>query len=81
MVISIDRSQNIFDKEEISELINAWVYQRDCGNWSQLKETFWPEGTISVSWFEGRFEQFIHLSKKMSEKGNQTRLTSRWVMS
>jgi hypothetical protein len=70
---SIGTSGNASDREAISELINAWVYHRDRGNWDQLRDTFWPEGTISVSWFDGQFEQFIDSSKEMSEKGNPTK--------
>ena len=73
MMESIDRSGDVSDRGTISELINAWVYYRDHGNWDQLRETFWPEGTISMSWFDGQFEQFIDSSKQMSEKGNPTK--------
>lgn len=70
---SLGTSENVSDRDAISELIKAWVYHRDRGNWDQLKDTFWPEGKISVSWFDGQFEQFIDSSKEMSEKGNQAK--------
>ena len=73
MGASIRTSGNISDREAISELINGWIYHRDRGNWDQLRDTFWPEGTISLSWFDGQFEQFINSSKKMAEKGNPTK--------
>jgi hypothetical protein len=69
----IGSSGNVSDREAISELINAWVYHRNRGNWDQLKDTFWPEGTISLSWFDGPFEQFVDSSKEMAEKGSSTK--------
>jgi hypothetical protein len=70
---SIAKSENASDKEAISELIYAWVYHRNRGNWDELRDTFWPEGTISISWFDGHFEQFVASLKEMSEKGNPTK--------
>jgi hypothetical protein len=66
-------SGNVSDREAISELINAWVYHRDRGNWDQLRDTFWPEGTISLSWFDGPFEQFVDSSKELAEKGSPSK--------
>ena len=67
---TIGSSGNVSDREAISELINAWVYHRDRGNWDELRDTFWPEGTISLSWFDGPFEQFVDSSKELAEKGS-----------
>ena len=66
-------SGNVSDGEAISELINAWVYHRDRGNWDQLRNTFWPEGTISFSWFDGPFEKYVDSSKELAEKGGQAK--------
>jgi len=73
MTESTDTSENVSDREAISELINSWVYHRDHGNWDQLRATFWPEGTISFSWFDGPFEQFVDASKEMAEKGSKVK--------
>ena len=70
---SVGTSGNVSDRETISELINAWIYHRDRGNWDQLRDTFWPEGTISLSWFDGPFEQFVDAIKEMAEKGIQAK--------
>ncbi len=69
----IGASGNISDRVAISELINVWAYHRDRGNWDQLRDTFWPEGTISLSWFDGPFEQFVDSSREMAEKGSQAK--------
>jgi len=70
---SISLSANVSDREAISELINVWAYHRDRGNWEQLRDTFWPDGTISLSWFDGPFEQFVNSSREMAEKGSQAK--------
>jgi hypothetical protein len=70
---SIGTSGNGSDREAISELINAWAYHRDRGNWEQLKDIFWPKGTISLSWFDGPFEQFVNSSRELAEKGTQAK--------
>jgi len=51
----------IADKLAIAaELIHAWGVYRDQGKWKELRATFTSEGHISVSWFRGPFEQFVH---------------------
>jgi hypothetical protein len=64
---------NVSDREMISDLIHVWAYHRDHGNWEQLRDTFWPDGTISLSWFDGPFEKFIDASREMAEKGSQAK--------
>ncbi len=73
MAESVDAPGYIFDREAISFLINAWVYHRDRGNWDQLSDTYWPGGTISLSWFDGPFDQFVDASKEMAEKGSRVK--------
>jgi len=70
---SIVTTTNISDKEAISELVNISAYHRDRGNWDQLRDTFWANGTISFSWFDGPIEQFVNSSRQMSEKGVQAK--------
>jgi hypothetical protein len=55
------------DKEAIAKLIYNWGYFSDHGLWEQLRETFHPEGTICVSWFEGSFQKFVDASIQMSQ--------------
>jgi hypothetical protein len=73
MTETIGTSGNVSDRDAISLLINEWVYHRDRGNWDHLRDTFWPEGTITLSWFDGPFEQFVDASKEMAEKGSQAK--------
>jgi SnoaL-like domain len=53
------------DKQEIAELIQNWGFWRDQGQWEDLATTFHPEGTIQVTWFNGRFTDFIAASREM----------------
>jgi len=58
------------DRITIVSLINAWGHFRDRGKWQDLKNTFWAEGTISLSWFDGPFEAFVGASQKIAAGGN-----------
>lgn len=53
------------DKQQIAEIIQNWGFWRDQGRWEQLATTFHPEGTIEVTWFKGRFPDFIAASREM----------------
>jgi hypothetical protein len=53
------------DKAEVAEVIQSWGFWRDQGVWEKLATTFHPEGTIRVTWFNGRFADFIAASKEM----------------
>lgn len=50
---------------EIAQLIQTWGLCRDQGRWDDLKATFTCEGTIFVTWFRGRFADFVEASKRM----------------
>jgi hypothetical protein len=47
------------DKLAIAELIQAWGVYRDKGQWQELRDTFTPDGRISISWFLGPFDEFV----------------------
>jgi len=47
------------DKFAIAELIQAWGVYRDQSKWRELRDTFTPDGQISISWFRGPFEEFV----------------------
>jgi SnoaL-like domain len=51
------------DKLAIAELIQSWGVYRDQGQWQNLRETFTPDGQISISWFHGPHEQFVERCK------------------
>jgi hypothetical protein len=47
----------------ILDLIQRWGFCRDQGRWQELADTFHGEGTIAVSWFQGRHSDFIAASR------------------
>ena len=53
------------DRDEIVQVIQTWGFARDEGDWEALARTFHPDGTITVSWFSGRFADFIEASREM----------------
>lgn len=57
------------DRSDISQMMYKWGYYRDHGMWDQLRTTFHPEGTIQVTWFTGKFSDFVDASIKMAEGG------------
>ena len=56
------------DKLEIEELIQNWGFWRDQGDWERLHTAFHPEGTIEVTWFRGRFSDFVDASIELRKK-------------
>ncbi len=62
--------ENTNDRLAINTVINAWGNFRDRGKWQDLKNTFWPDGTISLSWFDGPFGAFAGASEKIAQGGN-----------
>lgn len=60
----------IEDKIAIAELIQAWGVYRDQGRWQELRSTFTREGEISISWFYGRFEEFVERCKAAFAAGH-----------
>ncbi len=61
---------DIADKFAIAELIQSWSVYRDQGKWQELRDTFTPEGHISVSWFRGLFEHFVEHCRASSAAGH-----------
>tara|TARA_R110002110_G_scaffold61833_10_gene173081 strand:- start:1727 stop:2353 length:627 start_codon:yes stop_codon:yes gene_type:complete len=57
-------SEDASDTVEITQLIQRWGFCRDQGRWEDLAQTFTTDGTISVTWFTGRFADFISASVK-----------------
>ena len=47
------------DKYACAELIQSWGLYRDQGKWPELTATFAPEGEIAVSWFAGKYGEFV----------------------
>ena len=54
------------DRLDCMDVIQAWALYRDQGRWAELLDAFDPEGTIAVTWFKGRFADFVDASKRVA---------------
>jgi SnoaL-like domain len=61
------------DKYACAELIQSWGLCRDQGKWKELLATFVPEGEIAVSWFSGRFPEFVDRCRRSFEAGQRSK--------
>lgn len=55
---------DINDRQACADLIQTWGLCRDQGLWIELLATFHPDGVIAVSWFRGRFPDFVERCKQ-----------------
>lgn len=60
------------DRQEIADCINAWMH-RDLGEWDALRGLFHPDGIIEVTWFEGKFSEFVDASMRMGASDLRTK--------
>lgn len=56
----------IEDRLQIGDLITRFIH-RDLGDWEALRSLFHPDGEIVVTWFEGKFSEFVDRSIRMTE--------------
>lgn len=63
----------MLDKDAIRELLQNWGFWRDQGNWDKLRTTFHPEGTMTVTWYSGRFDEFIRRSMEMRKTRSRSK--------
>jgi hypothetical protein len=55
---------SVEDKAACTDIILSWGLYRDQRRWPELLSTFHPDGEIAVSWFRGRFPEFVEHSKR-----------------
>lgn len=60
---------NIEDHMQINRLINHWMF-RDLGQWDKMHGLFHEDGEIEVTWFKGKFTDFIEASIHMADKSS-----------
>jgi hypothetical protein len=61
------------DQHACAEVILAWGLYRDQGRWPDLLATFHPDGEIAVSWFRGRFPDFVARCRQSFDAGNRSK--------
>src|SRR5262245_35416073 len=47
------------DQQACADVIISWGLFRDPRRWLELLSTFHPNGEIAVSWFRGKFTEFV----------------------
>ena len=60
------------DRQSIADLMTGWIH-RDLAEWDQLRELFHPDGTIEITWFEGRASDFVDASMRMGRSDLRTK--------
>jgi hypothetical protein len=62
----------IADRLNIADLMTGWIH-RDLGEWDSLRNLFHPDGTIEITWFEGKFTDFVDASMRMGASDLRTK--------
>lgn len=52
------------DRLVINDLMIGWM-RRDLAQWDSLRQLFHEDGVIEVTWFEGKFSDFVDASMRM----------------
>lgn len=60
------------DRISIADLMTGWM-RRDLSQWESLRELFHADGTIEVTWFEGKFSDFVDASMRMGASDIRTK--------
>jgi SnoaL-like protein len=53
----------------ITQLILRERDSRDLGRWKRMRDCFWPDSLVRVSWFRGNGEEFVAGSIDMAKRG------------
>lgn len=64
--------ETLQSRQAIADLMTGWMH-RDLARWDQLLGLFHPEVTIEITWFEGRFIDFVDGSQKMGHSDFKTK--------
>ncbi len=62
----------VADRLSIAELMTGWMH-RDLAEWDKLRGLFHPDGTIEITWFEGKFSDFVDGSIRMGASNLRTK--------
>jgi hypothetical protein len=62
----------VSDINEVTQLILHERQGRDRGWWQQMRDAFWPDSTVNLSWFTGSGPDFVARSEDMSGRGDRS---------
>ncbi|MGH9738871.1 MAG: nuclear transport factor 2 family protein [Candidatus Acidiferrales bacterium] len=57
------------DVSAVSQLILRERESRDLGRWERMRDCFWPESLVRVSWYSGNGDGFVEGSIDMARRG------------
>lgn len=57
------------DVSAITQLILRERESRDLGRWDRMRDCFWPDSLVRVSWFRGNGADFVSGSIEMARRG------------
>lgn len=60
------------DRQAINDLMIGWM-RRDLAQWDSLRQLFHEDGVIEITWFEGKFGDFVDASMRMGTSSLRTK--------
>jgi hypothetical protein len=60
------------DRLAIGALAEDWALARDSGDWEKLRATAHPGATMTTTWFDGGFEDFVTACEASWRKGSRS---------
>lgn len=65
----IAKSDPIYEKLLIRELVENWAVWRDAGDWERFRTCWHDDGVMMATWFQGTADEFIAVSREGFEQG------------
>jgi hypothetical protein len=65
-------SADVQDQLAIAALAQNWALARDTGDWEKLRATAHPGATMTTTWFDGGFDDFIESCQASWSKGSRS---------
>jgi SnoaL-like domain len=72
MTMSVELPKGLLESADITaitQLILRERESRDLGRWQPMRECYWPESLVRVSWFRGSGAEFVEGSIDMARRG------------
>ncbi len=57
------------DRFRIREVVENWALWRDAGDWQRFRSVWHADGRMMATWFQGRAERFIEVSRDAWNQG------------
>jgi hypothetical protein len=65
----LDSDPTLESRILIRELVDNWAVWRDAGDWDRFRTVWHDDGWMMATWFQGPFEEFIHVTQEGWAKG------------